>query len=190
MANVSRIVGAELVKRLGTATFSAAVNPYLVVATDATAVFLGDFVKTTGEQAIWAPTGMYYPVITQAAATNTLRGFIVGFDPNRSDLSLNYRLASTLRLVYVCDDPYALFILERSGTAVSTDVGKNADITVGAGNTITGTSGMQIDGTTIGTGSAQIRILALDPAPNNELGAYAKYICMINEHELKGTTGV
>jgi hypothetical protein len=190
MANVSRIVGADYVGSLLGHAVNAKITPCLYIATDGTASFIGDFVKSTGEDAVYSTTGLRYPVVTQAAATETLRGFIVGFAPDPTDLSNLYRKATTLRLAYVCDDPYALFIMQRDGTSAATDVGKNTDIVVGAGNTITGMSGMYLNGT-VGTGSAQIRIIQTVPGVDNAMATtYTKYICMINEHEFKSTSGV
>lgn len=190
MANVSRIVGADYIGSLLGHPVNAKITPCLFVDTDNTASFIGDFVKSTGTDAAYPTTGLRYPVVTQAAATETLRGFIVGFAPDPTDLSNLYRKAATLRLAYVCDDPYALFIMQRDGTSAATDVGKNTDIVVGAGNTITGMSGMYLN-SSVGSSTAQIRIIATVPAIDNAMTTtYTKYICMINEHEFKSTTGV
>jgi len=190
MANVSRIVGAEWIGSLMGYPVNAKVTPCLYLATNGVASFIGDFVKSTGTDAAYPQTDMRYPVVAQAAATETLRGFIVGFAPDPTDLSNMYRKASTLRLAYVCDDPYALFILQRDGTSAATDIGKNGDIVVGAGNTITSMSGMYLSAT-LASGTAQIRVIATVPALQNAMTTtYTKYICMINEHEFKSTTGV
>jgi len=190
MANVDAPFGARLVGSILGVTQNARINAYTVLATDATALFVGDFVKLTGTSGN-GDDGENHPVVTQAAATETLVGFVVGFKPNPSYLNQIYRTASTLRTVYVCDDPYATFAIQSSGTVAVTDMGANADITVPtpAGSTSTGISYMELDESTVATATFQLRILGLDPRPDNAIGASADLICMINEHQFKSTTG-
>ncbi|GAG15089.1 unnamed protein product, partial [marine sediment metagenome] len=115
MANVDSVFGARIAQVLGS-PYSGKVNAYTVLATDAVALFVGDFVKLTG---LSAPNeqGVQFPVVAQAAATNTLVGVVVGFKPDPNNLSNIYRTASTLRTVYVADDPYELFEIQASSDA-------------------------------------------------------------------------
>lgn len=76
------------------------------------------------------------------------------------------------------------------GALTAASVGLNADIVVGTGSTTTGTSAMELDSSTVNTTSAQLRILGLSHRADNEIAANAKWLVMINEHELKSTTGV
>jgi hypothetical protein len=117
-------------------------------------------------------------------------GFVVGFEANSSYLNQIYRTASTLRGVYVADDPYVTFEIQAAATLVTGDLQLLADITVSAGSSVTGVSGTELDLATKTTSSGQLRILALSPREDNDFGQYAKVICMINEHQYKGTTGV
>lgn len=191
MANVDSVFGARVAQVQGAAPYSGKVNSYTVLASDATALFVGDFVKLTGTS---APNeeGIQYPVVTQAAAQNTLVGVVIGFKADPDNLTKIYRPASTLRTVYVADDPYELFEIQASSDAaiIAADIGLNADITVGSGSIYTGISGMELDQTTLTSSTAQLRILRLMPGEDNELGLHAKLLCMINEHQYKTTTGV
>ena len=189
MANANTIFGARLVGHLHSSTSNARVSAYTVLATDAVALYVGDFVKLTGTSAN-GDDNLNHPIVTQAAAENTLVGWVVAFKPNADYLNQIYRTASTLRTVYVCDDPYATCEIQVSGTFAATDMGQNADITVGTGSNFTGLSGMELDSGTYTGATAQLRILALDNRIDNELGANANVICMINEHQYKTTTGV
>jgi hypothetical protein len=189
MANSNTVFGARLVDTLTAAALSGKINPYSVPATDATALYVGDFVKLTGESDV-GEDNLYHPTVTQAAATDTIVGFVVGFGVNPSYLEQIHRTASTLRTAWVVDDPSVLFEIQSTGTGASADVGQNADIVVGAGSTTTGLSGMQLDHTTLGGGSAQLRIVRLSQTQNAEFGTYTKFVCFINEHAYKGTAGV
>lgn len=190
MANVSRVNGARPIRYLSGAPYNGKARRYYVPSTDGTALAVGDFVKSAGS----ADAGGV-PTVTQAAAGNTLLGSIVGIEPNPSNLSATYRAASTAVYVMVADDPNIIFEIQEDsvgGALTATNVGNNGDIVVGSINTSTGASGMQLDSSdviSITTGSAQLRVLRLSSRVDNEIGNYAKWEVMINEHELKSTTG-
>ena len=170
--------------------FTGKLTPYVAVAGYATALFVGDLVKLAGTAAT-NEEGLSLQSVEQAAAGDTACGVIVSIGVNPDNLNRIYRPASTLQTVYVCDDPYALYEMQTaSGTALTEAmIGNNADIVVSAGSTATGLSGIELDLTTVGTGSAQIRIIQLLNGRGNEYAEHAKVICMINEHAYKGTAG-
>lgn len=189
MANQNTIFGARTSGHLLGSPYSARIRKYVIPASDSTALFVGDFVKLTGASAN-DETGKNHSVVTQAADGDVLVGFVIGFEANSQYLNQIYRTASTLRSVYVCDDPYITFEIQAKGTLATGDLQQLADISVGTGDTITGLSGMEVDLATKGTSDGQLRILAIQPTEDNDFGQYAKVICMINEHQYKGTTGV
>ena len=83
----------------------------------------------------------------------------------------------------VLDDPSQMFILQNDGTSAVTDYGKNADIVIGTGNTVTGLSANELDTSTIATTAAlNLKIIGLWDVPNNEVGANAVVVVKINEH--------
>ena len=184
MANVDRVNGARPVKHLNGSPYNGAVNRYYVPDSDSTAIFVGDFVKSAG-----SGDANGVPSVAQAAATNAIRGVVVGIEPV-TDESPIYRAASTERYLLVADDPNLIFEIQESGTLAATDIGRNADITVAAGSTAAGTSGMELDSSDIKDATAQLRVLGLAQRPDNEIGTNAKWLVMINEHELKGTAGL
>jgi hypothetical protein len=117
---------------------------------------------------------------------------VVGFEPNRDDLTKQYRPASTARYVYVNTDPYAVYAIQEdsdTSTLAAADVGNNCDIVVGTGSTTTGMSAMEVDSSTKNTTTAQVRLLALSQKSDNAIGTNAEWEVMINEHEYKTTTG-
>jgi hypothetical protein len=189
MANKNAIYGARAVKSLLGMKFSSKVTSYTVLASDSTAMWVGDFVKLTGTAAE-GPDGISRQVITRAAAGNTLVGFVDSFEVDANYLNQVYRTASTLRTAHVYDDPYVLFEAQAQGTLAPGDIGLNADIAVSNGSSVTGLSGSEINLATKTTASAQVRIMSISPRADNEYGANADVVCMINEHAYKGTLGV
>lgn len=188
MANVSRVCGARPVKHLSGSPYNGQCNLYYCPSTDGTAIFMGDFVKSGG-----TTDANGVPTIAQAAAGDALRGVVVGIVPDTADSTI-YRVASTARYLLVADDPDLIFEIQEDAVGAATalvDIGENADITVAAGNTSTGTSGMQLDSSDHKTATAQLRMLGFVQSPTNEPGvANAKLLVRINEHELASTTGV
>jgi hypothetical protein len=199
MANISSVRGARPVRHLDGSPYNGAVTPYLLDSGDGTATFVGDFVKLAGTT---GASGQYVngmpchgmPTIQQAAAGDTLLGVVVGFLPDVTNLNLRYRTASTNRIALVADAPDLIFEIQEDAGGAATalvDVGENADIVVGSGNTTTGLSGMQLDSSDHKTATANLRILRFVPKPDNEpASAYAKLEVVINEHQFKTATGV
>lgn len=189
MANGNSPFGLKPVRHRNGAPYNGAVNLYYVPASDSTAIFIGDAVKSAGSAD--ATTGV--PTVAQAAAGDTIRGVVVGVVPDTAQ-SLTYRAASTARYLLIADDPDLEFEVQEDavgGALALASVGLNADIVVGSGSTTTGLSAMQLDTSTVTTSSAQLRILGFVNRVDNEFAsANAKVRVMINEHELKATTGV
>jgi hypothetical protein len=100
--------------------------------------------------------------------------------------------ASTAATVLISDDPGQKYIAQDDGdgTALTrAEIGSNCDVIAGAGNTTTGLSGHEIDGSTNGT-TGQIRLLDIQRRGDNAIGANADWVCRINEHFYATTTGV
>ena len=90
----------------------------------------------------------------------------------------------------VIDDPNQLFIIQNDETSQISNYGKNADVTVGTGNTTTGMSAMELDTSTIATTAAlNLKIIGLYNVPGNTVGEFAVVVVKINEH-LYGSAGV
>lgn len=156
---------------------------------DGTATFVGDPVKLAGSAD--ATTGV--PTVIQAAATDAIFGVIVGFEPKYSDLTLNYREASTLRYCYVCVDKGVVYEIQEDSLGNNlavTEVGLATDIAVTTGSTVTGLSGVELDSSDTATAAGQLRIIGLVRKPDNEIGTNAKWLVVINEHQLAVTTDV
>lgn len=187
MANSDIPRGLWPVRYASGAPYNGAANRYYVPASDGTAIYLGDAVKLAG-----SADADGVPDVAQAAAGDTVIGVVVGVEPVTRD-STTYRVASTARYVFVADDPELLFSVQEDsvgGALAVTNVGNNFDLVVAAGSAITGYSGMELDSSTAGTSTAQVRVVALDPKPDNEIGANAKWLVRIVEHRSRTATGV
>lgn len=198
MANPNIVNGLAPKEYLDGTPWNGKFNIYYIPTLDGTALFPGDLVKTPGGA---DPTGIY-PIVTQAAAGNTVRGVVLGFgaqpeemyDPN--NLMRSYRLANDVPLyVAVIDDPNVVFEVQEDsvgGALTAANVGDNGNVVVGAGNTLTGASGMQLQSSDVianTTAAHQLRILGLVNRVDNVLGVNAKWRVFLNLHEFKTTTG-
>jgi len=91
----------------------------------------------------------------------------------------------------VVDDPNQLFTIQADEDVVQGDIGKNADVTVGSGNTVSGVSAMELDSSTVAnTAALNVKIVGFLSTPANEAGANNVVVVVkINEH-LYGSAGV
>lgn len=90
----------------------------------------------------------------------------------------------------VLDDPNQLFTIQADEDIVQADIGKNADVVVGSGNTTTGVSAMELDSSTVAnTAALNLKIVGFYPLPGNATGTNAVVVVKINEH-LYGSAGV
>lgn len=90
----------------------------------------------------------------------------------------------------VLDDPNQLFTIQSDEDIVQADIGKNADVVVGSGNTTTGVSAMELDSSTVAnTAALNLKIVGFYPLPGNATGTNAVVVVKINEH-LYGSAGV
>lgn len=173
-----------------------------IPATDETAVFVGDAVEMAGSAGsiVGGPTKA---TVKQAAAASPIYGVVVGFAPHLvstgADLSKRHRPADTAMYVMVKpanhQDIYRIQADDDSATLAAADVGLNADLVVGTGDTVTGASAMELDTSTKAvTAGLQLKIIGFDDRPDNEVGtANQDVLVRINQSELgndAGTAGI
>ena len=93
---------------------------------------------------------------------------------------------------FVSDDPYERFEVQADGATAAADVGLNADIVYAAGSSPDYVSKVELQTSDQKTGTAQLRVLGISKdINNNEAGSSnVNLVVMINEHFLKGTTGI
>ena len=93
---------------------------------------------------------------------------------------------------FVTDDPYQRYEIQSDGATEATDVGQNADIVYAAGSSPDFVSKVELDESDHKDATAQLRIIGIskDPENNTAGSANVNLVVIINEHQLKGTTGV
>lgn len=195
MSNCDRISGFKPVKHLNGNPWNGKARMYYIPATDGTAMFIGDAVKSAGS----ADASGKYPTVAQAAAGNAIRGVVVGFcdQPyvalDTTNLDRAYRPADTAMYCLVVDDPDVIFEVQEDndGNDMTADmVGLSTDIAVGSGDTSSGKSGMELDSSDTATGAGQCKILGVSNKEDNALGTYCKWDVLIIEHEMRLSTDV
>lgn len=135
-------------------------------------------------------TGFGIPSILLATGgdANKVLGAITGFDVIPSNLigASGYNPASTERIAYVSDDPEQEYDIIDDGVGAglaATDVGLNANLTIGTVNAFSKVDSTSLDTTTpAGTATFQLKILGLAPEAGNTFAAYAKWRVKINNH--------
>lgn len=190
MANADTPFGLRPVGDVSGRPWNGAVRAYSTASGDGTAIFIGDPVILSGtSQTI---NGRVYSDVDQAATGDVVAGVVVGVDPvlgagaNGRDSTI-YRAASTVRILYVCDDPNALFEIQEvsGGTALTAnDIGLNANFVVAAGSTTTGLSGVELNNSgEATTNTLDLHIVGMVQREDNEIGEHCKYLVRINRHQ-------
>lgn len=184
MANVDRPNGATPIGTISGAPYNANVRKYPVDASNATAIFRGDFV-TLEDDGNCAP----------AAAGDSILGVCVGVVVTRATAQTEhpgYLPATTAGNILVCEGPDILYEIQEDGnmgaSGAQAVVGSNGDIVAGSGSTTTGRSAHELDSSDVtakdaSAASAQLRVVAVvDREDNDGTAANAKWIVRINEH--------
>ena len=187
MANKDSAFGLRPIGKVGQNRDNQGLSEYDIAAS-ATAIFQNDPVEM-------AATG----TITVAAATDTLLGSLTGVfftdaSTSKPTFANHLKASNTATDIkgFVSDDPYERFEIQSDDATAAADVGLNADIVYAAGSSPNYVSKVELDHSDLKTGTAQLRVLAISKdIENNEAGsANVNLVVMINEHFLKGTTGI
>ena len=198
MANANRPSGFSPVQYLNGSPWNGQARIYSIAAAYATALYIGDPVKSSG-----TADANGVPGIILGATTGALRGVIVGLGSaegliaNPKNLDITYRPAAaqaTDWYAMVVDDPQVLFEVQENanGTALAaTEIGLNTISVSGTGNGFL--SGWMLasatDATPAATATLQLKLMGLVRRQQNAFGAYAKHLVKINVHELGTGTG-
>lgn len=160
-------------------------NDYRIASGLAANIFTGDPVKTIG-------TGKR---ITVCAATDAAVGVFQGVFYVAADGTPTFARywatgtvtsATVDAVALVYDDPNILFEIQASDALVAADIGAVANYAAGAGSTLTGISGFELDSAsiTVATNTSTMKIIELVPRDDNAYGANARVHVLINKHEL------
>ena len=187
MANKDAAFGLRPIGKVGQNRDNQGLSEYDIAAS-ASAIYFNDPVEILS-------TG----TIGVAAATDALLGSLGGVfftDANTSKPTFANHLDASNTATdikgFVSDDPYERFEIQWDGATEATDVDQNADIVYAAGSSPDYVSKVELDESDHKDATAQLRIIGISKDPdNNEAGsANVNLVVLINEHQLKGTTGV
>lgn len=185
MANVNSPTGFSAVKNAYNMGYQGGIRTYNIPASNATATFIGDPVKLLGSSS--TVNGQIFPDVIQGTTGARIVGVVVGFAPDPNNLQATYRVASTQRLVYVLDDPNALFEAQElaGGTPLTADdIGLNIDFVVAAGSTSTGFSGVTLNNATEATtNTLDCKIMGFVQREDNAIGDSARWLIRLNKHQ-------
>ena len=192
MANVDRPNGFRPVGHLSGGAFTGRVRKYYSINDN---LFLGDLVEKEATGTASGSGG--YPGVDRmdSGTADILVGCVVGWEINPDSLNAMHHAASATLAVYINDDPMTIYEGQCDGTLAVTDIGLNADVTLGAGSTTTGASGMEIAASGAATTIATpLKIMGLVEREDNDVAsANANWLVMLNLHAYKnegGTTGI
>ena len=183
MANVDAAFGFVPVRHMSGNAPRA--NKYTITSGLAENIFTGDLCILTADGVITPHT---------ATETNNI-GVFAGVSYTAADGSYVYSeywpsgTVATDIIAYVYDDPYTVFKVQSDGAPAVANICNCADVVAGAGSTLTGNSAFELN-STMGTGTASCKIIALYDSPDNAFGTNAVVEVLINEHILIATAGI
>ena len=172
-------------------------NSYQIMTSGSTGfndnIFGGDVVKLnadgTIESAVAGDTnliGIFAGVTYLASSGNQ-----IVFAPNW--VASTAVITGSTITAWVYDDPNITYSVtgDTATAGAQTQVGNNADFVQGTGSAVTGQSGSYLDLTTIGSTSAQFRIIGFPDLVGNVItNTLARLEVRFNEHLFLSTTGV
>lgn len=196
MANADRPMGFSPVKMITGAPYNGQANLYAILAADTNGYAIGD--PVTSDAGGGSAEGL--PAVTIGVAGAAWRGVIVGIFDTKPGIAKIDNPNSTVRpaaaqtkdwYALVVDDPNVVFEVQEvnSGTPLTAaDIGLNA-------NGVAGTNNGYVSGWTLNnateatTATLNCKIMGLVQRADNAIGAAAKWLVTINNHQLKGGTG-
>lgn len=200
MANANAAIGIRPINDNGT-PWSGQGRLAAVPAAQSGNIFLGDpLIALGGTDAFGVPL----VGIASAGASNPILGTMLGVSngPAGSGYTITrdlpvYRQASILNYILMVDDPNQLFAVQEDSVggaiAAATAGFANGNLVAGAGSTVTGFSGWQLQSSSVSSSANttyQFRILGLLRGPDNAVGVNAKWVGRLNNPQLWSTTGV
>jgi hypothetical protein len=152
---------------------------FIPSAATTTDIFVGDIVQLLGS----ASTDGYPAVDVVSAVGDVPYGVVTAFEANPSNLEQQYAPKATARYakVVLCDE--AVFEVQADDTMALADVGGNLDYVLGAGSTVTGMSGFELDASAVTTTAGDVLQIQsfVDRADNDPTLTNANVIVKFND---------
>ena len=194
MSNQDAAVGLVPIGCMSGADWHSKLRRVVMLATDTVAaIFIGDLVELDGTGSVDGKT----PSVVKSGVGEASVGVLVSLEPDFTDegtlSSATFRVNSTLRFGTVAWGSDVLYTVQEDsvGGALTTgDIFNNIDVILGAGSTVTGISGTELDSDTAGTSNALVlRLHSVDESLSNALGTNANWVVSINLQQDVRTTG-
>ena len=184
MANVDTVNGFKPVGNLnGSQLVGAGVRKCYIQTGVAVAVAVGDIVKLQANTA-----SVIVPCVVNAAAGNTPYGVVTGIEYDPDNLGRKHHPASTGQYCYVDTDPNLIMEVQNNASFEDGDIGANGDLVDAGVDTTAGTSGMEINTSTLANTSTLVfHCLGLVEREDNALGTNAKCLVCYNIHQFRAT---
>jgi hypothetical protein len=149
---------------------------------DSVALYPGDAIKLTGGVDAYG-----FAIVARAAAGDVpIVGVMSGVVPDGTDLSLQYRKASTATYIYATVDPNTIYEVQANAAVALADAAKTCSlVSTNGGTAATGLSGMQIDASTLATNTSTFAFKALgfsQTVGNTPNATYNRLLVKINNH--------
>lgn len=182
------------------ANYNGRVSRYYIPTADANRYNLGDAVlSAAGADANGVPQ-----IVKATVGTETLRGVMVAIEPFLGNANNMLGAALPLELAYVpavkthdyyvmiADDPEQVFMIQGDATAanqIAANANKNFSLTITnpAGNVPASASVLNSASIAV-TQALNMKLIGLAQIVGNGFGAFAIWLCKINQHELGGNT--
>jgi len=198
MANVDAAFGYRPVGKVGSGVNNGGTTLYTIGDNYNTSIFKGDHVMQAsglviagtagGDNNLGVFNGCFYIDPTSAKPTWS------NYYPADTNVTASGSISGTTTIdAYIYDDPYYLFEIQCDGTIAKTDIGKNADTTLGTSSTVNGLSKTELKTSGAATTAAlQLNIVGITKDPENDdaSSANANWHIMWNEHVKFSSTGI
>ena len=182
MANPNTPRGLIPYRHYDGSVYNGGFNVYYVPSSYATALYMGDPVDIVSGSNDTIGT----PAVQLATSGSPVVGAIIGIIDGGPEGAIIpvlqnspvYHPASTAQYLAVCDDPTVLYwIQDNAGTQATAPTawaGKNANLVTGAGSTVTGFSGCQLQATSVATtNTLDLKIMRPLQEADNVIGTSA-----------------
>jgi hypothetical protein len=187
MANKDSAFGLKAIGKVGQNRDNQGLSEYSIAASS-TAIYQGDPI-------MMAATGKIIVGTAAAVLLGSLNGvFFTDATTGKPTYANHLNGSNTASDIvgFVSDDPYERFEIQSDAALAVADIGLNADIVYAAGSSPNFISRVELDHSDLATTGEQLRVIGISKDPeNNEAGAAdTNAVVIINEHFLKGTTGI
>lgn len=197
MANVNAPSGLSPVQYKNGSPWTGQARMYFIASSDGNAYSIGDPVIFSG---VGDSNGVPGITLATAGSANPVLGAVVsaggpiygGLSGDPTNLNTTIVPATKLKAYYVmvADDPNIVFAIQESTTGAaltSAAITKNANLLSGTNSGYL--SGWQFNNSTTAVGATlQLKLWGLQQIAGNGYGAFAKWLCIINNHVLAPNT--